>query len=380
MKKVIFFLCSISCLALVVYSYLHAGHSQFAEASLVLTLMQSLRGRYQDDGLDKNEYRRSRYGALEFYREQTNRANSIASDQIKDMVAKSMGNTIQIPVMDARDVTITNVRSCTVPDEENTSRLVTLTFVTYAWGFTMFPAQYFNNQIKYQTDFDAKLEPYLQKFAAILDSACINNLSINKNQYFPADMAAFYPSVGNSLQVTQAQKNDFYNQLEAIQATRDYYGRTNIISSTTGMPMINRLAAQGGGNAVNEAFQLGGYEWHYTNRLTNGAGIQATLYAVQDGYVAMLNRNDPDALMGSSVGNGLKQWGIANVPLVNLDMATYYYEDCADRSALHAGTAHLTRTKLEGYEWSTDICYINSYNSSPATKYNPILKAEISAS
>jgi hypothetical protein len=351
----------------------------FFNMSLVLTLMQPLRVRYDaQNGLDKNELRRSRYGALDFYQQQSRLATGVISGEMRGKIKESMGNTVQVPVLDARDVVITNVRSCVVADDENTSKLVTLTFVTYAFGFTMIPAQYNNNDISYRDDFNRKLELYLLKAADTLDTACVNNLSTNKNQYFPAAITGYYPQVGNALQVTQAQKNDFYNQASAVLNTMDFYGQTHVISSTTGKPMVNRLQAQGNGNAVNEDFQFAGYDWYYTNRLGNGAGIQSTAYLVADGMVAMENRNSPDSRANSRTGNG-KEWGEALLPILNMTWGTYYYDDCADKSALHAGTAHLTQTRVEGFEFSTDVCFVNAYNSAPATKYGPILKAEISA-
>lgn len=346
--------------------------------SLVLSLMQPIRLKYATGAMDKLEMRRSRYGAWRFFQEQSRMTGSIITDDLQAAIKRSMGNTIQVPVLDAEDVVITNVRSCTVAPSENTSKLVTLTFATYAFGFTMYPAQHFNNQVSYQQDFDRKFEKYVLKLAATLDTAAVNKLELGKNQYFPADLLSFYPQIGGALQVTQAQKNDFYNQAEAVLNTMDFYGSTNVISSTTGKPMVNRIAAQGGANAVNEAFQLGGYEWNYTNRIINGAGVQATQYLVADGMVGVSNRNDPDAIMGSRVGTQ-KIWSLVNVPVVDLQMANYYYEDCGNASALHAGTAHLTRTKVEGFEWSTDVVFVQAYNSDPATRYQPIIKAEISA-
>lgn len=343
--------------------------------SLVQTLMQPLIAEYAAK-LDKNEARESRYGAWEFFRQQSELTTGILDEATKANVKKSFGNTVQIPVLDKKNVTISNVRSCTIADDENTSKLITLTFVTYSFGFTMIPAQYFNNMIKYETDFNRKLKEYLLKFAATLDSAAYTKLNTEKNQYFPAEITTYYPQVGNALQVEDADKEDFYNNLEAIMNQMDFYGDINVISSTSGKPMVARLDAQGAANGINERFQLNGYDWFFSNRILNGAGIKSTLFAVPDGQVAVINRNDPDAIMGSRVGD-MKIWSEVDVPIVDLKMASYYYEDCADKSALHAGTTGLTRTKVEGYEWSTDVCFITSYNSAPSTSYSPILKAEI---
>lgn len=346
--------------------------------SLVETLMQPLRSKYAPKTMDKNELRFSRYGAWDFFKEQTELQTGVLTPEVRQLIKNSMGNTVKVPVLDAEDVVISNTRSCTVADSENTSKLVTLTFVTYSFGFTMIPSQHYNNDVAYEQDFQRKLEKYLLKFASVLDTASVNKLNTDKNQYFPAEILAYYGQVGNALQVADADKNDFYNQLESIMNTMDYYDRINIIGSTSAKPLVNRLDAQGAQNGINEAFQLGGYNWKYTNRLLNNEGVSATLFAVPDGYVAVENRNDPDARARSRVGTH-KEWDEVEVPIVNLKMGSYYYEDCADKSALHAGTGHLTRTKLEGFEWSTDVCYVTAYNSDPADRFGPILKAEMLA-
>lgn len=346
--------------------------------SLVLTLLQPLRKKYATGGFDKFEQRRSRYGVWDFYQRQSSGTSSLIDDDLRGKIKRSMGNTIQVPVLDTQDVVISNVRSCTIPDSENVSKIITLTFVTYSFGFTMIPAQHFNNEIGYQQDFDKKMEKYLQKYALTLDTAAANHLNVNRNQYFPAEITNYYPVVGNALQVTDAEKDDFYNNASAIMQTMDFYGGTNVIASTTAMPMINRLKAQGAGNSVNQDFQFNGYEWTFSNRITSGAGVRSTAFLVPDGVVGVENRNDPDAIAKSRVGTQ-KIWDEVTLPLVNQRVASYYYEDCADKSALHAGTGALTRTKLEGYEFSTDVCFVAAYNSSPSTRYTPIIKAEVSA-
>lgn len=345
--------------------------------SLVQTLMQPLWAKYTPQ-LDKNEVRKSRYGVWDFFQQQSNLADGILDEATKANIAKSFGNTVQVSVLDTKDVTISNVRSCTIADDENTSKKLALTFITYSFGFTMIKNQYYNNNIGYQTDFNRKLDLRLLKFAALLDSAGYATLNNARNVYFPSDISAYYPVVGNALQVSDDEKNDYYNNLESIMNTMDYYGKVNIVTSTSGQPLVNRLLNQGANNGINEEFQLGGYEWWKSNRIVNNAGIKSTNFALTDGNVGVYNRNDPDAINGESIGD-FKKWDIVKVPIVNLDMASYYYADCADKSALHAGTTGLTRTKVEGFEWSTDICYVTAYNSAPNTSYSPILKTEIAA-
>jgi hypothetical protein len=348
--------------------------------SLVQTLMQPLRTQYMGS-LDKNEARSSRYGAWDFFNQDSKRPDSIYDTDIRAKIKNSFGNSVVIPVLDAKTVTIGNVRSCTIADDENTSKLVTLTFATYSFGFTMYPSQYKNNDVKYQADFTRKLKNYLNQFAALLDSQSIATLEAAKNQFWTG-IAAYYPEIADALQVTQAQKNDYYNNVQAIMETMDFYGKPHIISSTSGSPMVRRIAQQGAGNETNEQWQLAPYEFHYTNRIPNAVGIQSTQYIVQEGTCALETRVDPDSEMGASVGNQI-QWAKVNVPLPNtpngIEMGSLYREDCSDASALQAGTAGLTATKKESFQWSVDLVLSTAYNSDPANRYNPIVKTEISA-
>jgi len=352
--------------------------------TLVSTLMQPLRTKYAPKTMDQNEVRPSRYGAWDFFQKQSNLKGGILSDEAKKFIDRSAGNTVVIPVLNADDVEISNVRSCTIEADDETSALVTLTFATYSFGFTMTPARHFNNDIGYQDLFNHKLEQYLLKLAATLDSASVATLDAARNVYWPAQITKYYPQVNNALQVGQDQRNDFFNNLEAILMEMDYYGDVNIIGSTSLQPMLNRLSAQGGGNATNENFQFDLYKWNFTNRLLNGDNVQSTLYTCRDGSVATRNRNTPDNIAKSRIGPTdapLKEWGEQQMPIVNLNMGTFYTRDCADQSALDGGGARMTqlqRSMVEGFAFDTDICFVTAYNSDPATKFEPITKAEIS--
>lgn len=345
--------------------------------------MQPLREQYSGR-YDKNESRPSRYGAFDFMMEDGMSPQSIFSDDVRNKIRNSFGNSVQIPVLDAKDVTIGNVRSCTIADDENNSALITLTFVTYAFGFTMYPGQFKNNDIGYQADFSRKLNDYLIKFAATLDSQAVATFETNKNQYW-ADLAVYYPQVGDALQVTAAQQNDYYNQLQAIKETQDFYGDIKVVSSTSGSPLVRRLDNQGAGNGVNENFQIAPYDWMWSNRVLNGAGIRSTQYAITEGSTAIETRIDPDSEAGHKVGEQI-EWAAVDVPLPgsanSLRMGSLYRQDCVDASGIqtpNTGVAGLTASLKESFQWSVDMVFATAYNSDPANRYSPITKVEISA-
>lgn len=306
-------------------------------------------------------------------------------------IQRSYGNSVVIPVLDAQAVTVDTpyTRTCALVDSENDSALVSLTFASYGWGFSMTPATHYNNDIKYARDWERKMKKYLIQFADLLDSAAIAQLEADKNTFFPADILAYYAVVANALQVPQTEKNDFYNQVESIMATMDYYDTAHIVASTKHMPVIRRDQAQGQGNSQNQQWQWDGtgseptgqrirpFNFWPTNRLPNGAGVESSAFIVGAGSVYIGNRNDADSVQGHSIGTQ-KIWAEEQMPIANMNMGSYYQQDCGDRAAIGgAATAGNTRSFVEGFEFSTDIVLASVYNSTPVSQYQPIVKAEI---
>jgi hypothetical protein len=158
-------------------------------------------------------------------------------------------------------------------------------------------------------------------------------------------------------------------------------GDPDVTTNHIGMAMVRKIAAQGQGNSVNQGFQLLGYTWYPTNRITNsGPTVESTVYAVAPGSVALASRIDPDAKHGNRIHES-KYWDrMNNAPYIGMDLGVFYQGDCTDASAIQAsGMTGNTRTKVESFEFSLDVFYIKPYVSAPATAYSPIFKAEILA-
>jgi hypothetical protein len=328
--------------------------------------------------LDKNERRPSRYGAWDFIKDDTNVVGGVMDNDMREKIKRSFGNTVQVPVLDAETVTISDTRSCTVADDENTSKLVTLSFKTLSFGFTMAPRQHFNNDIDYQADFDAKLKKYLLQLAVVLDTDSLAEMENQKNIFWDV-LTDYYSQVGNALQVPAADQDDYYNKLTAIMESADFYGATKIVSNTQGSPQVRRLDNQGSNNGTNQSFQMSPYEWYWTNRLLNGAGVNNTQFAIQEGSMAFETRVDPDSMMRSRSTSG-KEWDVVEMPIPGsihtLQMGSIFSSDCADLSSLHAGTTGLTASLKQSFQFSTDVVYVTAYNSDPVNRYSPIIKVE----
>lgn len=352
--------------------------------SLVNTRLQAIRSKYAGT-LDKYEDRLSNYGAWAKFVEDTTDPESIVTPDILEKAGMSAGNSLEIPVIDGEDVTITNVRTCTIADDESTSALVTVTFATYQFGFTMIPGQYANNEIGYMADFERKIKRYGKKFAETLDSAALTKLEADKsavmNSPFIGAGAKYGALVGDAVQVTSAQKQFFFNDLGVIMQGDDFEGRYNVIGSTTLQSTVNQYLNQGTQNGTNSMFQFGQFDFGYSNRVSvnTGGGKESTLYCMPKGSLAVMNRNIPDAINGEKI-NENDWFDIFRFPIVDLDMALRYSKECADNETAVGGTQpQLKASVKETFIFSTDVAFVTAYNRDAVTLPGAIHKAEIDA-
>lgn len=341
--------------------------------TMINTKLQNLRIK---GNLDKNEYRPSRYGALEaFMSESANPAGIITTDLV-EKAAASIGRTIEIPVIDYDgDISIGNTRSVTIADSENTSQVMTLTFVTYSWGFTQVPSMFMNNEIKADEDFRRKMVGYVNKFAATLDLAAIAKLSADKTQVFGETLD--YSVVGNSIQCPWKLRENIIGDIDPLMAANDYFNEIHLIGNGGMESLLGKLSEKGLYNSENKQLEYAGKIIHYTPRITNAGGKYGTFYAVCGGMIGLVTRFEREAVMGRTSRTG-HEWGIDNLPGLNFPVGTYYYESVGDYSAINgAASADMDRVWKQHYGFAVDVAFITAYNSDPTSLANPIMKVEI---
>lgn len=343
--------------------------------SLVATRLQAMR--VKNPNFDKNMTRPCEYGALDFFVEQTNAVNSIISPDLKQRALGSIGNTLQIPVINYDgDVQVSNVRTCVIADNENTSALYTVVWATYQVGFTMVPALYANNEIGYDQDFSRKLEKVSRALATALDNGAVASLEANKTQVFK-DLLQ-YQENGNVIDVPMQMATEIMGDINPIMRANCYPEQIHIIGNAGVDSLVRKLAQHDVYNATNKRNEWADKILHYTNAVTNEEGKNGTFFAVADGNVGVLTRVDREAFRRAS-GAG-HEWDVVSLPYVGLPVGSHYYEAVGDQSGI-AGTASsdMTCNIKEYYGFSVDVAFIVAYNSDPETIANPIIKASIDA-
>lgn len=343
--------------------------------SLVATRLQAMR--IKNEKFDKNMTRPCEYGALDFFIEQTNAGNSIISQNLKDRALASIGNSVQIPVINYdADVQVSNVRTCVIADNENTSALYTIVFATYAVGFTMVPALYLNNEIDYEQDFNRKMEKVCRALGASLDAGAVGALEANKTQVFK-DMLQYTES-GNVLDVPVQMATEVLGDINPIMRANCYPEDIHIIGNAGVDSLVRKLAQHGIYNDVNKRMEYDNKVFHYTNTIVNEDGKNGTFFAVADGNVGILTRVDREALRGTRASG--HEWDIVSLPYLDIPVGSHYYTSVGDQSGI-AGSASsdMTCNVKEYFGFSVDVAFIVAYNSDPETIANPIIKVAIDA-
>ncbi len=343
--------------------------------SLVATRLQNWR--IENPELDKNMFRPCEYGALDFFVEQTDAPNSIISPNLRERAFASIGNTVQVPVLNYDgEVTVSNVRSCTIADDENTSALYEVVWKTYSVGFTMVPTLYMNNEISYEHDFNRKMEKICRALANALDTDAVAALEAAKTQVFK-DLLQYQQS-SNVVEVPKQMATEILGDINPIMRANCYPEMVHIIGNAGVDSLIRKLAEHGIYNDVNKRMEYDNKIIHYTNNVLNGSGKNGTFFAVADGNVGVLTRVDREALRRASAN--FHEWDVVRLPYIDLPVGSHYYTAVGDQSAIAgAASADMVCNVKEYFGFSVDVAYIVAYNSDPTTVANPIIKAEIDA-
>lgn len=343
--------------------------------SLVLTRIQNIRA---NSNLDKFEYRPSRYGALNAFMVQSEDPTGILTEELKQKARTSVGNTLETPVIDYdADITIGSTRTLTIADSENTSRMVQITFATYAWGFTIAPAMYMNNEIGIQKDFETKMMKYIYAFAKKLDEAALATLAANKTQVLKNPL--LYDWSSNAINAKWTERENVFGDLEVMMGANDFYGQLHIVGDPGVESIMRKLQQHGLYNDVNKQNEFGTKIVHLTNNIAAAENKYAQGYAVNAGSLGMLTRFERDCLLGTVSGDG-HEWGIATLPLLNMPVGTYFYDSVGDYNTIAGvATADMVRTRKEHYGFAVDVAFLTAHSSAPSTLASPILAFNVSS-
>jgi hypothetical protein len=342
--------------------------------SLVNTLVQQFRADVPE--FDKNEFRIMQAGALQTFQKQTASPTSWMTQDLIDKAKKTTSvNSVAIPVIDYKNVTIRSTRPLVITGTQNTSQLYTVTWNTYAFTLEMYAAQHYNNDINKVREFQKQLKAALVAVTAAIETTAVSTLNSARSQ------VANHLGLGHTFTLDTvhefaANYKDSYilGDLIPMMNGNDFYGVNLDVVGNQGLnSLLMRQEGFGDNNDENKQWQWQMKNFAFSNQVLNSGAKKATGYAIAEDQLGLLTRVEPDAELGTKLKNGT-EWGKQVLPGLNLEFGTYEYDNRVDASGLSAATAHLTRTGVSYVDFAIDIAFLTPYNSDPATIPAPILK------
>lgn len=322
--------------------------------------------------LDSWVQRASVYGALDVALQARNDPMSVVSENLFNTSLGAVGQDVTVPVMNEHSVTITNTRPATVSDDENTSALVTLTYVIYQYGFTSVPSAFQNNFLTAQEDFNHRFGAWRIAVMKDLDTAVLAALSTNKNQVSPDLLGGKYSWASNTVTAALAEEEELIGDLTVLMNSNDYDGPQFKVIGNTGLhSILRKISEHGLQNDENKVLRLLDKDFFFTNRLSNAANKKASGYILQPGSVGMVFRREREALVNRTSQTGHK-WEPSVLPGTEIPMDIYSYPSVGDYNAIHgAGTADLTRGYKENFSFCIEAAIVTAYNDAIATNAAP---------
>lgn len=338
--------------------------------AMTATVLDDIRALYPSL-LDRHELRQEIYAlVMKGVMNAQNPSTGIISGDVLQKASQSWGRNVDIPVMSISSDANGTGLACTFTGTEAISALATVTWVTVSNGFEMQPAKNFNNSISYQQEFARKYADAIRAMAIAVNASVDTALTaVIEGTYTSSylGVGTKYGAVGanDAIQVSLANRPDFFNDLVDILASDDIFPMLDVLGSINLRGIVAQIFAQGDANATNTAyqFQQGDFNFLFDKDVTVGAiaATDASAYVMPEGAYGIVTRNSPDCLAGSQSDNGYT-WGTLMDPTLGMTMDTLYFDGCGDINAL-TGNASDTAAKVEKHQMAVHYGIVTPYEN-----------------
>jgi hypothetical protein len=315
--------------------------------AMTATVLQDLRANYPSL-LDRHELRPEKYGMWnKGVMNAMNPSIGIISADVLEKARVSWGRNVDIPVMSLTSPSTGTGLACTASGTEAVSSFVNITWATVSVTFEMQPAKNYQNEIKYAEEFARKYSDAIRAMMGVLNPAVDTALAAVMKTAYTSSYVGLGNKYGaldanNFIDVSLANRPDFFNDLVDINADEDIYPMFDVIGSTNTRGIVAQLFAQGEANATNTQYQFtqGDYNFVFDKDVTVStiAATDATAYFMPAGAYGIVSRNSPDCIANNSTTDG-KQYGTLFDPTIGMTLDTLYYSECADINALSGNAA-----------------------------------------
>ena len=351
---------------------------------LATTMAQEFR--VKNKSLYDNEVRVERAGCFRAFQDQTRSSQAIINNKLRDKFAMSTGRATKATVLNDIALAVRIDRPLVIPYAENTSAFMVINSFTMAAGFTMQPAQHFNNEVDEQADFDMKYKRVIRSFMTYVEEQAETKLGLDKTQVATpyGDNVSFAGDVITETLPNGSKQVDsklLHSIKPILNQNRHYAGadRVHVVGNYGLQALLEQQASYGGYNQENKQIQWMGKKFTFSEQIDNAANQFATGYAIAPESIGMMTRVEIDSLRGTTLATGHK-WGQAYMPMFDEVVGVYEYENAIDITQAvalnHGGVSHLTRTGMRAIDFAVDVALVSHYVSDRATIPSKIYKIQ----
>jgi hypothetical protein len=347
--------------------------------SKALTNMEDFLAQYVPGKNDRFENRLDRYAYLNKAIEYANSGQVVQESVINEYQQHGWDDAraIKYPLIDNHVTTINTgkLATCEASVTEIDTAFGTMTTIFYNWELTMKLADSYTNEVKYLEEFMTKYNSGIRAWADLLDTLVATNVEAVANTYFPAEVTAYWPAniAGDAFLIPQAETSTMYNYMEGVMREMNWdtqSDRYDVITSSKHFGRVRDLSEQGQSNDTNTKYQFdpnSPYMFTPSTKIPLGEAVdgEAAMIMLPNTF-GLWNVNAPDVIANSSTGDG-KDWTTITDPMTGWDIGALYSSKCINAES------------LESYQYYTGVSFLSTYNSDPATRFNPFIKAEIGA-
>ena len=336
--------------------------------AMTATVLQDLVANYPSL-LDRHELRPEKYGMWQKgVMNAQNPSVGIISSDVLDKAKVSWGRNVDIPVMQVTTPATGTGLACTASGTEAVSAFVNATWASLSVAFEMQPAKNYQNEIKYMQEYARKYSDAMRVLAGTLNAAVDTALAAviktgYNSPYIGAGAKYGALPVSDHIQVSLANRPDFFNDAVDIMADDDIFPMFDVIGSTNMRGIVSQLYAQGEANDENTQYQFtkGDYNFVFDKDVTLGATAttDATGYIMPAGAYGVISRNSPDCIMGNKTSDG-KQYGTWFDQTIGLDLDYMFYSTCADINALTGNAADVAAVN-EVHQFAVHYAILTPY-------------------
>ncbi len=201
-----------------------------------------------------------------------------------------------------KDFTINSSKSNTPSGEKSGTAITTLNWATKGFAIDLPSKQYDGNEVARMKGFAMSLYIAEKTFWAAFDETLLAYLVANKTTVNDAEGGGAESS-GDFI-INYAERDEFYNILDAHMAMNDFDGETLDIHDTYWKKFVRHYSNQGNANSTNLSYQFTGFTTYSSNKISNGTGVLSTHYIIPSNGVAILDWNEPANKRGDKLNDG----------------------------------------------------------------------------